>query len=210
MAPRAYNSETRRQQQAQLKDRIAAAAAGLHAEKGVLGTSYADIAQRAGVSVPTVYNHFPTQEDLIAACTGHVAAQGPQLPLGEILAAPDLASAAALLAESMERIHVHFEPWMAWGEKRVVPSLGAMFDAQRKDLTGLAEQLLAAHLGPGDRREAAATWESLLSFDFWHRMVRGHKLARTSARRQVVQLLLAATGPGAAASTPKRPTQRKP
>ena len=53
MAPRAYNSETRRQQQAELKTRIAEAAMQLHAEKGVLGTSYADIAQRAAALART-------------------------------------------------------------------------------------------------------------------------------------------------------------
>ena len=208
MAPRAYNSEARRQQQAELKARIAAAAAGLHAEKGVLGTSYADIAQRAGVSLPTVYNHFPTQDELIGACTGHVAAQAPQLPVGDILSAPGLVPAATLLAEGMERVHVHFEPWMAWGERRVVPALQAMFDANRRQLTSLVAQLLQLHLGDGGHREAAATWESLLSFDFWHRLVREHKLSRIAARRQVVQLLLAAAGPVPAAPSPSRPKRK--
>lgn len=209
MPPRAYNSDNRKQQQAELKARIAAAAAGLHAEKGVLGTSYADIAQRAGVSLPTVYNHFPTQDELIGACTGHVAAQAPQLPVGDILSAPALEEAAALLTEGMERIHVHFEPWMSWGERRVVPVLQAMFEAERRNLASLSAQLLQLHLGDGDHREAAATWECLLAFDFWHRLVRDHKLARAAARRQIVQLLLAAAGPRPAAPPPKRPNPRK-
>jgi AcrR family transcriptional regulator len=43
MVARAYNNEIRRQQQAELKARIAAAASRLHAEKGVLATSYSEI-----------------------------------------------------------------------------------------------------------------------------------------------------------------------
>jgi AcrR family transcriptional regulator len=31
-----------------------------------------DIAARAGVSVGTVYHHFPTYQDAVAACTRHV------------------------------------------------------------------------------------------------------------------------------------------
>ncbi|MEJ6023542.1 TetR/AcrR family transcriptional regulator [Ramlibacter sp. PS4R-6] len=209
MAPRAYNSETRKQQQAALKARIAEAAVQLHAEKGVLGTSYADVAQRAGVSLPTVYNHFPTQDDLIGACTGHAASLAPELPVGDMLAAPTLAAAAEMLADAMDRMHLYFEPWMAWGERRVIPTLQQILDGERRQLTGLIAQLLAAHLGAGDHREAAATWETLLSFDFWHRLVREHKLARTAARRQVVQLLLAAAGPLPAASPSPRPKHRK-
>jgi hypothetical protein len=69
--------------------------------------------------------------------------------------------------------------------------------------------VLAAHLGKGDHGVAASTWESVLSFDFWHRLVREHKLARAAARRQVVQLLLAAAGPATAAPTTPRPAKRK-
>jgi AcrR family transcriptional regulator len=209
MAPRAYNTETRKQQQAELKAGIAAAAVGLHAEKGALATSYADIAERAGVSLPTVYKHFPTQDELIGACTAHAASKAPELPVGEILGAPTLADAAAVLVEAMERIHLYFEPWMAWGERRVIPALQAFLDGERRQLTGLVAQLLKSHLGDGDHREVSATWESLLSFDFWHRLVREHKLARNPVRRQVVHLLLAAAGPAPAASQPPRPTKRK-
>lgn len=208
MPPRAYHSETRKLQQAELKARIAAAAAGLHAERGVLGTSYADIAQRAGVSLPTVYNHFPSQHELVAACTGHVANQAPQLPVGEILAAPSLDACAQALVAAMERAHVHFEPWLSWGERRLVPALQERLDAARKELAGLIVQLLALHLGKGDHREPAAVWESLLSFDFWQRLSREHRLPRSAVRRALHHLLLAAAGPRPAAP-PSRPAPRK-
>jgi AcrR family transcriptional regulator len=209
MAPRPYNSKLRRQLQAEMTTRIAVAAAALHAEKGVLGTSYADIAQRAGVSLPTVYNHFPSQEALIGACTGHVAAQAPQLPAVDILAAPDLAAAAARLAEGIERVQVHFSPWLAWGEERQVPALQELLDSERRQLTALIVRLLSVHLGEGDHREIAAVWESLLSFDFRQRLTRDHRLSRNAVRRRIVHLLLAAAGPRPAASHPKRPTRRK-
>ena len=208
MATRAYNNETRLQQQAQLKECMAAATAELHAEKGVVATSYAEIAQRAGVSLPTVYKHFPTQAQLMAACTGHVAGQAPALPAQEILQAPSLCAAAEALVEALDRIHAHLEPWKTWREYRLVPALADMAKRKRQQLTGLIGQVLARQLGPGEHRELAAIWESLLDFELWHRLVREHKLSRAAVRRTLVQLLLAVAGPQCAARPTLRPTRK--
>ena len=48
--------------------RIVEATARLHGERGVLGTSWQDIAKEADVSVGTVYAHFPSLDDLLPAC----------------------------------------------------------------------------------------------------------------------------------------------
>lgn len=101
MAPRAYNIDTRRQLQSELRLRIVAAMAEMHVIKGVMATNYADIAERAGVSLPTVYNYFPTQHELINACTGHVFSRAPRFPIEQILGAPDLYSAAERLAPAL-------------------------------------------------------------------------------------------------------------
>lgn len=208
MAPRAYNNETRLQQQAELKERIAAATAELHAEKGALATSYAQIAQRAGVSLPTVYKHFPTQVQLMAACTGHVAGRAPRLPAQEILQAPSLRAAAEALVAAMDLLHVHFEPWKAWREHQLIPALGDIANRQREQLTFVIAQVLARQLGPGEHRDLAAIWESLVDFELWHRMVREHKLSRAAVRRTLVQLLLAVAGPQRATPSSPRPTRK--
>jgi AcrR family transcriptional regulator len=172
MPPRAYNNANRQQQQQELRSRIAAAAARLHASKGAMATRYADIAKEAGVSLPTVYNHFPDQETLIGACTGHVVEQAPEMPAMQILAAPDLREAAELLVEAMDRSHLHFEPWLVWGESRLIPALAELRARNREELAAFIAQVLRAHLPQADVREAAATWESLLSFELWHRLAR--------------------------------------
>jgi AcrR family transcriptional regulator len=210
MPPRPYNNETRLQQRAQLRQRIAAAAAELHAEKGALGTSYAEIAGRAGVSLPTVYKHFPTQVELMGACTGHVAQCAPPLPLAEILAAPTLAACAGACVDAMDRMHAHFEPWRVWREHRLVPVLGDILGEQRRELTALLAQVLKRHLGPDAARELPAVWESLLDFELWHRLTREHRLSRATVRRTLVQLLLAAAGPQRVAPSPERPTRKAP
>ena len=50
------------------RDRIVQATLELHAEQGVTGTSWDDIAERAGVGVGTVYRHFRSFDELLPAC----------------------------------------------------------------------------------------------------------------------------------------------
>jgi AcrR family transcriptional regulator len=57
------------------KRRIVEAIFACHAEKGVLATSYEDIARKADVALATVYRHFPTLNDLVVACGGLVVEQ---------------------------------------------------------------------------------------------------------------------------------------
>ena len=208
MAPRAYNSDSRLQKQAELKQSIAAAAAALHARKGATATSYAEIAAEAGVSLPTVYAHFPTQRELLAGCTQHVAAKAPVLPIEGVLAASDLAAAAGLLADAMEQQHLYFEPWLSWRENRVIPFLAEMSGDVRDQLAALIPKVFRAHLGAGDHREAVAGWESALSFDFWHRLAREHRLSRPAARRVIVSCLHALAA-SRAPSKSKTPSRRK-
>jgi AcrR family transcriptional regulator len=209
MAPRAYNNETRQQQQEALKARIAAAAAQLHAERGALATSYAEIAQAAGVSVPTVYKHFPNLDELVRACSGHATSLAPPFPADEIAQAPDLPAAAARLVDAMDRLHAHFEQWRVWREENRIPVLAERSAEHRRHFIELSVALMARHGVAGPHRELAAVWESLLDFELWHRLVRVHRLPRATVRAQLLSLLLAVTGPQPA-PVPMRPTRRKP
>jgi AcrR family transcriptional regulator len=58
--------------QAETRERIIEAAMALHDEQGVAGTSFLDVAKRAGLGAATVYRHFPTVGSLVAACGAHV------------------------------------------------------------------------------------------------------------------------------------------
>lgn len=49
----------------------------LHGSVGPARTTVAAIAERAGVQRHTVYRHFPSDEDLFAACAGHYWASHP-------------------------------------------------------------------------------------------------------------------------------------
>jgi AcrR family transcriptional regulator len=68
MTPRAYDSSKRDETRRETRSRIVEATLELHTEKGILGTSWRDIAERADVAVATVYNHFPSLGELVPAC----------------------------------------------------------------------------------------------------------------------------------------------
>jgi AcrR family transcriptional regulator len=68
LAPRKYSMDKRKTAVEETRQRILEATLALHAEKGIFGTSWQDIAKRADVSVGTVYKHFPSLEELVPAC----------------------------------------------------------------------------------------------------------------------------------------------
>ena len=68
MTPRDYDMSKRAEARQELRQRILAATIELHTEKGIVGTSWKDIAGRADVAVATVYNHFPSLDELVPAC----------------------------------------------------------------------------------------------------------------------------------------------
>lgn len=207
MPTRKYTAEKRLTQVMERQQRVAAATAELHAEKGPVATSYADIARRAGVSLPTVHSYFPTHAALMSACTSHVSAGAPPLPVEAILGSPDLAAAAALLAASMDKLHAYFEPWVSWRAEQAIPFVAEFRTTNRERLKGLLVQLLSRHR-QGPQAGHAAAWESLLSFDLWQRLVRQHALPRTRVRALLVDLLLSALGPASATATPPGPRRR--
>ncbi len=67
MAPRAYSSPVRDAQLEQTRAHLFDTARALLAEGGLDALTLPKLAQAAGVSVPTVYRHFPTMDDLLRA-----------------------------------------------------------------------------------------------------------------------------------------------
>lgn len=71
MAPRKYQMDRRAEAAARTRSRIVEATFALHTEKGIAATTFRDISARADVGIGTVYHHFPTYDDVIAACGNH-------------------------------------------------------------------------------------------------------------------------------------------
>lgn len=74
---RPYRKKKRAESEEETRRRITEAAVELHGTVGPANTTVTELAERAGVSRMTVYNHFPTDADLLAACSGHWFSEHP-------------------------------------------------------------------------------------------------------------------------------------
>lgn len=101
---RRYRKRERARQEEQTRRRITEAAMELHRTVGPARTKVTEVAERAGVSRMTVYNHFPTEGDLIEACSSHWAAQNPF---------PDTEEWAAV-EDPHERLHAALAELYGW------------------------------------------------------------------------------------------------
>ena len=101
MTPRKYSMDKRRAAVQETRQRILEATLALHSEKGIFGTSWQDIAQRADVSVGTVYKHFPSLDELVPAC-GELMYAITRPPSLED--APEIFAGAHSLEERLERL----------------------------------------------------------------------------------------------------------
>lgn len=68
---RKYEQKERATSAARTRKRIIEVTVALHASVGPGRTSIAQIAERAGVQRHTVYRHFPSRQELLAACSQH-------------------------------------------------------------------------------------------------------------------------------------------
>ena len=68
---RSYRQVRRSENAEDTRRRIVEATFALHGEQGIAATTMKQIAARAGVSVGSVYHHFPTYDDAIDACGAH-------------------------------------------------------------------------------------------------------------------------------------------
>ncbi|MGD2070100.1 MAG: TetR/AcrR family transcriptional regulator [Gemmatimonadota bacterium] len=74
---RTYRKRKRALAEERTRQRITEAAVELHRTVGPANTTITDIAELAGVSRATVYNHFPSDVELFTACSSHWAARNP-------------------------------------------------------------------------------------------------------------------------------------
>ena len=72
---RSYRMEKREQARSDTRDRILQATMQLHDEKGPAFTTFAEVAERAGVGQATVHRHFATPGELVRNCGMHVWTQ---------------------------------------------------------------------------------------------------------------------------------------
>jgi AcrR family transcriptional regulator len=166
---RKYALKARAKTQAETRRRIVEATSELHDEVGPARTTVAEIARRAGVQRLTVYNHFPNEEELFAACSDHWLAQNP---------APDPSVALALdnPAERMRAVLGAFYRWYRKSarvqenlqrDRLVIPALDALMRIRMdQSLHNLADALTAG-FQPASRSAKGLHAAIALALDYW-------------------------------------------
>jgi AcrR family transcriptional regulator len=129
------------------RNRIVEATAKLHGERGVLGTTWPDIAREADVSVSTVYAHFPSLDELLPACGQLVmsrvrppAASDAGEIIGDARATRErLLRVARALFSFYERGGPHIEVDI---RERQLPGMREWEESQRATVAGLVRAAL--------------------------------------------------------------------
>jgi AcrR family transcriptional regulator len=166
---RKYELKARAEKQAETRRRIVEATSALHEEVGPARTTVAEIARRAGVQRLTVYNNFPNETELFAACGEHSMAKNPP---------PDPAAALAI-DDPARRLHAVLGPLYLWyrhsargfenlqRDRLVMPALdGVMRIQMDHSLSSLADAL-ADGFAPKGRSAKGVRAAVALALDFW-------------------------------------------
>ena len=168
---RKYVLKQRAEKRDETRRRILEATVELHRTLGPAATQISEIARRAGVQRVTVYDHFPDEGTLLAACSAHWRALHP---------APDPAPWRAVESPG-PRLRLALHDLYAWyretesmtgnvlRDAETVPVLGAIVEGGLgRYLTGVRTVLSAPFRARGKRRERIdAAVRAAVDFHFW-------------------------------------------
>jgi len=206
MAPRPYDRRRRDEAMAATRARIVDAIVALHAEVGPSRTSYAMIARRADVAIPTVYKHFPDLAGMFAACIGHASAGVPALGPDLFAKAITAADRLALLIPALFERHRHFAPWLRWSrrEAHLLPDMAVYFTRMRERHLQLIRAALEPAHGARPPRPLVAIIEALTAFDAWQTLTTENGLSSDEAADAVVDAVTAIVRSEAYRRAPRR------
>jgi AcrR family transcriptional regulator len=141
---RPYRLGRRAETSEETKQRLVEATFQLHAERGIADTSMKDIAERAGVSVGTVYHHFPSYADAIVACGAYTAERAPA-PTAAVFAGA--ATRRERIARLARALFEHYERVPALESVRRDRHLARELDAYAREEARNRRRLAAEAVG---------------------------------------------------------------
>jgi AcrR family transcriptional regulator len=172
-------------------NRIVEAARELHATRGIVGTSYEEIAHAAGTSTATVYRHFPSLADLLPACARSVQVLQPLTPGGAqaiFLGIETVEERLELLVRGTCECYERDGGWLgaARGEEQLVAALREIASLQTRNLRVMVDAVfLESRASERTRRRIAA----LIDFPVWQAL-RAAGFTEPEAAEEMLQLVL--------------------
>ena len=171
---RKYELKKRAERLAETRRRITEATVELHRTVGPAATHINEVARRAGVQRMTVYNHFPDESSLFAACSAHWRALHPTPDLAAWRAVKEPGARLRLGLGELYRWYRETEPMTAnvLRDAQVLPALRAIVEGGLLRYLDEAGKVLTEPLDARGRRrqqvDAAAraavdlhTWRAL-------------------------------------------------
>ncbi len=174
MSPRRYQRAVREEAFVATGSKILEAAKELHVDRGVIATSWRDIAERAGVSPVTVYRHFRSLTDLIPACAKSFVESVEPISEDEAKAAfAELDSSGQRLERLVLDDCACYQRGRGWfhaaiREADLVPELGEVVRSQQATMRTLIRAALAGHRPP---EALVSALVAVIDFPFWHSLV---------------------------------------
>lgn len=168
-----YTKRRRAVAEAETRRRITEAAVALHESVGPARATISEIAKHAGVTRPTVYNHFPDDASLLTACSTAWDAEhpGPDPARWRRLADPEERMRVAL--EDLYRYYADNDRMLAnvLRDRELVPALDALHrEGMDPWLEKMADVLVAGWAARGRRRrQLRALVRLMVDFFTWRR-----------------------------------------
>ena len=174
MPKRKYQLRKRAAAMDDTRRRITEAAMELHTSVGPARTTISAVAERANVQRHTVYRHFPTEEDLFAACSAHFYELHP---LPDMAAWRAEADPGVRLELALTELYDHYAATAhMWAnvlrDAELVPALPKAIAPFERQLSDMVELLASGWGARGARRSVLKaaighaidfrTWESLV------------------------------------------------
>jgi AcrR family transcriptional regulator len=165
---RKYELKKRAERLAETRRRITEATVELHRTVGPAATQVNEVARRAGVQRMTVYNHFPDETSLFAACSAHWRALHPAPDLAAWHAVEDPGARLRLGLRELYAWYRETEPMTAnvLRDAQVLPALRAIIDGGLLRYLDQVRMVLTEPIGARGRRRERVDAAARAAVDF--------------------------------------------
>jgi AcrR family transcriptional regulator len=203
---RKYELKRRAERQEETRRRIVAAAVELHTTLGPSRVTVQAIAEKAGVTRPTVYAHFPDARSLFEACSGHVRATTPPPDPTRWRSIADPSERLETALRELYGYYERLEPLLenVQRDAAVMPLVAEMNGYRARYLEEIRDLLLQAWPGGGARARLRRVIGHALEFRTWQSLVR----RQGCANEEAVRLMVAFAGAAASSNANARAKAR--
>lgn len=199
---RTYELKRRAERQQETRRRIVEAAVELHTTLGPSRTTVKAIAERAGVTRPTVYAHFPDDRSLFEACSGHVREAVPPPDLAAWRSISDPGDRLETALRDLHGYYERLEPLLenVQRDAALMPLIAEMNAPRVRHLEEIRDLLLEGWPTLGEARERLRrAIGHVLEFRSWQSLVRRQGCGADEAVQLMLTFVSAVAADGAGA-----------